>query len=61
MPFLVDWLSFGKVGGPFKIGQRLGSRGSKNFGRRWTRGEEGPKNWTIFVDVMCVSSLRERT
>ena len=52
---LVDWLSFGE-GGSFEIGgPRL--RGWKNVGLRWTRGVGGPENWTIFMDVMCVSSF----
>ena len=33
------------------------SRGWKNFGRRWTRGVGCFENWTIFMDVICVSSL----
>ena len=32
------------------------SRGWKNFGRSWTRGG-GLENWTIFMDVICISSL----
>ena len=35
------------------------SRGSKNFGRRWTRGVGGLENWTIFMDVICVLFLNE--
>ena len=39
-----------------KIG-RPKSRGWKNFGRLWTRGVGGLKNWTDSMDVICVSSL----
>ena len=42
--------------GSFEIG-RAKSRGWKNVGRRWTRGVRGLENWTIFKDVICVSSL----
>ena len=31
-----------------------GSRGSKIFARRWTRGVGGLKNWTILMDVISV-------
>ena len=34
------------------------SRGWKNFGHRWTREMGYLENWTIFMDVTCVSSLR---
>ena len=33
------------------------SRGWKNFGRRWTREVGCLENWTILMDVICVSSL----
>ena len=33
------------------------SRKWKNFGYRWTKGVEGLENWTVFMDVICVSSL----
>ena len=40
----------------FKIGRpRL--RGLKNVGRRWTRGVGGLEYWTVFMGVICVSSL----
>ena len=42
--------------GSFEIG-RPGSREWKNFGRRWRRGLGGLENWTIFLDIICVSSL----
>ena len=35
-----------------------GQGGRRIFGRRWTRGMGGLENWTIFMDVICVSSLR---
>ena len=41
--------------------ERPNSMGWKNIGCRWTRweGKEGAgRNWTIFMDVICVSSLR---
>ena len=44
------------MGGSFEIG-RPRSRGWKNFGCSWTRGMGGLENWTIFMDVICVSSL----
>ena len=44
------------MGSSFEIG-RPRSRGWINFGRRWTRGVRGLENWTIFMDVICVSSL----
>ena len=43
-------------GGSLEIG-RPRSKGSKNIGRRWTRGMGGLENWTIFMDVIRVSSL----
>ena len=58
---LIDCLSYGEEGGgwggSFGIG-RPRSRGWKNFGPRGTRGFRGLKNWTIFMDVMCVLSLK---
>ena len=33
------------------------SRRGKNFVRRWTRVLRGLENWTIFMDVICVSPL----
>ena len=57
---LTDWLSFGeggqREGGSFEIG-RPSSRMWKNFGRRWTWGMGGLENWTIFIDVISLSSL----
>ena len=41
----------------FEIG-RPRSRGWKNFGCRWTREVGGLENWTIFMDVICISSLK---
>ena len=49
------WFSF-REEGSFEIG-RATSRGWKKFGRRWTRGVGGLENWTIFIDVICLSSL----
>ena len=43
--------------GSFEIG-RPRSRGWNNFRRRMTRGVRGLKNWTIFMDVIYVSSLK---
>ena len=34
-----------------------GSRGWNNFGLRWTREVGGLGNSTVFMDVICVSSL----
>ena len=42
--------------GSFEIGRPV-SRRWKNFGQRWTRGLGALENWTIFMDVICVSSL----
>ena len=54
--FSFNWLvSFGE-GCSFELG-RPTSRGWKNFGRRWTRVVGGLENWTIFMDVICISSL----
>ena len=43
-------------GDPFEIG-RTRPRGWKNVGRRWTRWLGGLENWTVFMDVIWVSSL----
>ena len=43
-------------GGSFEIG-RSRSRGWKNFERSWTRRVGGRENVTVFMDVICVSSL----
>ena len=48
----------GEGGSSYEIG-RLGSMGWKNFGRRWTKGMTGLANWTIFIDVIGVSSLAD--
>ena len=40
----------------FEIG-RPRSRGWKTVGRRWTKVVGGFQNWTIFMDVISVSSL----
>ena len=40
----------------FEIG-RPRSRGWKTVGRRWAKVVGGFENWTIFMDVICVSSL----
>ena len=53
MFLLIDWLSFGEGGGSFEIG-RPRSRRPKNFGPQG--GVEGLENWTIFMDVIYVSS-----
>ena len=49
----------GRRGGSLEIGRpRL--RGWKNFGRSWTKvvgGLENCENWTIFINVICISSL----
>ena len=45
----------GGGGDSFEIG-RPRSRGW-NFRRRLTRRVGGLENWTIFMDVICVSSL----
>ena len=60
--FSFNWLKFGEGlgggggGGVFEIGYPR-SGGSKNFGCSWTRGMEGLENWTIFMEVICVSPL----
>ena len=43
----------------FEIGSPR-SRGRKNFGRSRTRGMRGLENWTIFMEVICVSSLKKK-
>ena len=59
---LIDWLSFGEVGGgSFEI-LRPRSKGWKDFGCRRTRalgGGGGLEDCSIFMDVICVSSLTE--
>ena len=55
---LTDWLSFGEEGGCLELDvQDQVVRGWKTFGRKWTRWVGGLKNWTIFMDVICVLSL----
>ena len=46
----------GGGGRSIEIG-RPRSGGWKNFGCRWTREVGGLENWTMFMDVICVSSL----
>ena len=41
----------------FEIGPPR-SRRWKNFGRNWTREMGDLENWTIFMGVICVSSLK---
>ena len=41
----------------FEIG-RPRSRGWKSFGRRWTRGVGSFENWTVFMSVIYLSSLK---
>ena len=48
-----------RVGGSFRIG-RPRSRVWKHFGHRWTEGVGCLKNLTVFMDVICVSSLNLR-
>ena len=47
--------------GSFEIG-RPRSRRWKNFGRSWTSEAGGGRvvleNWIIFMDIICVSSLK---
>ena len=43
-------------GRSFEVG-RPRSRGRKDFGRGRTRGVGSVENWTIFMDVICVSFL----
>ena len=45
-----------REGGSFEIG-RPRSKEWKHFGRRSTIGVGDLENWTIFMDVICVSSL----
>ena len=56
---LIDWLSFGNGGGSFEIGRPM-SKGWKNFRRSWTTEVGRLENWTIFTDVICVSSLSSK-
>ena len=60
------WLRFGereRERGSFEIGRPRSTRGMRgrgergNIGRRWRSGVRGLENWTIFIDVICVSSL----
>ena len=52
----MEWVGGGEGGGSgsFEIGYP-NSRGWNNFGRRWMRGLGGLENWTIFMEVICVS------
>ena len=55
--FCFDFVrSNGGEGGSFET-ERPMSRGWKNFGRRWTGGL---KILVIFMDVICLSSPREK-
>ena len=59
---LIDWLSFGEGGGGWGIRLKLdvqgqGGGGIRNFGLSWTMGLWGLGNWTVFMDVICVSFL----
>ena len=56
--FSFNWLVIIWIGkeDSFEIAQ-IRSRGWKNFGCWWTRGVEGLENWTIFMGVICASSL----
>ena len=57
--FFFNWLVIiwrEREGGRLKLDVQ-GQEGGRIFGRRWTRGVGGLKNWTIFMDVICVSSL----
>ena len=42
--------------GGVEIG-RASSRGWENFGRSWTRWVQGLEDWSIFMDITCVSSV----
>ena len=55
-PQYVEESCGGRGGGLFKIG-RPRSSGWKKFGHLWTRGVGGLEIYTIFMDVICVSSL----
>ena len=44
-------------GGLFEIGRPRSKRWRK-FGRRWTSEVGGLENWTIFMDVIYLSSLK---
>ena len=57
--FLIDLLSFGKGGFHLKLdvqGQEGGRIMDVDGQVGWGRG--GPENWTIFMDAICVSSLK---
>ena len=57
--FSFKWLFIiWRGGSSFEIG-RIRSRGWKNFERWWKRGVGDLENWTIFIDVIWVSSLSE--
>ena len=45
--------------GSFEIG-RPRPRGWIKFGLSWTSWVGGLENWTIFMDVICVSSLKKK-
>ena len=54
--FSFNWLVIiWRGGSSFAIGSPR-SRGWSNFRRRWTRRVRSLENWTIFMDVTCVSS-----
>ena len=60
---LIDWLSFGERDRD-EARSKLDVQGQgveefrwKNEECSWTRGVGDLENWTIFMDVMCVSSL----
>ena len=55
-PFIWCVIIWRRGEGSFEIGCPR-SRGWKNFLRSWSRGVEDLKNWTIFMNVICVSSL----
>ena len=54
------FIFFVKENWAFEI-RRPTSRGWKKFRRRWTREVKVLKNLTIFMDVICVSSLKSLT
>ena len=60
--FPFNWLfnHLDRGGGSFKI-VRPRSRGWKNFRRCWIRVVRGLENWTIFLDVKCVSPVIEKS
>ena len=55
LDYVIAWRWGGRGGDSCEIG-RPRSRGW-NFRRRLTRRVGGLENWTIFMDVICVSSL----